>query len=76
MTCRPIRWGQHHEHGLGIIEFFATMTDGKTHCRRVLFERFKSLDTPAEKEFEHFDFYARQFVAESSDAYGKPITIG
>lgn len=56
--------GQHHEHGMGIIEFFATLTDGKTYCKRVIFERFKSLDTSAEKEFEHFDCYARQWVGE------------
>jgi lysyl-tRNA synthetase class 1 len=24
-----------YEHGVGIVEFFATMTDGKTHCKRV-----------------------------------------
>ena len=29
---------------MGIIEFFATMADGKTHCKRVLFEGFKSTD--------------------------------
>ena len=72
----PNPLGQHHEHGLGIIEFFPTMTDGKTHCKRVIFERFKSLDTPVEKEFEHFDFHARQFVAEAGTTFGKPIPIG
>ena len=55
---------------------FATMADGKTYCKRVLVERFKSLDTPAEKEFEHFDFYARAFVAEVSTTYGKAVPIG
>jgi lysyl-tRNA synthetase class 1 len=34
-----------HEDGIGIIEFFTTMADGKTHCKRVLFERLKSVDT-------------------------------
>jgi hypothetical protein len=29
---------------MGIIEFFATMADGKTHCKRVLFEGSKSVD--------------------------------
>ena len=60
---------------MGIIEFLATMADGKTHCKRVLFERFKSLDTPAEKECEHFDFHAREFVAEVSAVCGKPVPI-
>ena len=72
----PNPLGQHHEHGLGIIEFFATMGDGKTHCRRVIFERFKSLDVPVEKEFEHFDVYARQWIGEASTSLGHPIPIG
>ena len=33
-----------NEPGMGIIEFFATMADGKTHCKRVLFEGSKSVD--------------------------------
>lgn len=68
--------GQPHEHGLGIIEFLATMADGKTHCRRVIYERFKSLDTPVEKEFEHFDVHARQWIGEVSTSLGRPIPIG
>jgi lysyl-tRNA synthetase class 1 len=60
----PNPLGQHHEHGLGVIEFFPKMTDGKTYCKRVLFERFKSLDVPVEKEFEHFDVYAREWIKE------------
>jgi lysyl-tRNA synthetase class 1 len=48
------------EHGLGIIEVFATMTDGKTHCKRVLL----SLDVPGEKEREQFHVQARPWVAE------------
>jgi lysyl-tRNA synthetase class 1 len=56
--------GQHHEHGLGIVEFFPKMADGKTYCKRVLFDRFKSLDVPVEKEFEHFAAYAREWIAE------------
>ena len=65
--------GQQHEHGLGIIEFFATMADGKTHCKRVLFERFKSLDTSVEKEVEHFDFSARQWIGELENQSGIKI---
>ena len=49
-----------HEHGSGVIEFIATMADGKTHCKRVLSERFQ--DTPGEKEFERFSAHARQWV--------------
>jgi lysyl-tRNA synthetase class 1 len=51
-----------HEHGLGVIEFLATMSDGKTHCKRVASERFK--DTPGEKEFERFSAHARQWISE------------
>jgi len=54
--------GQQHTHGMGIVEFFAAMFDGKTYCKRVLFEQFKSLDTPIEKEFEYFDSYAREWI--------------
>jgi lysyl-tRNA synthetase class 1 len=60
----PNPLGQHLERGLGIIEFFPKMADNKTYCKRVLFERFKSLDVPVEKEFEHFAVYAREWIAE------------
>jgi len=71
----PNPLGAHHEHGLGVIEFLATMGDGKTHCRRVIFERFKSLDTPAEKEFEHFSAYARDWITEVAGQSGLQISI-
>lgn len=71
----PNLLGHHHEHGLGIIEFFPTMADGKTYCKRVLFERLKSLDTPVEKEFEHFDFYARQWIDEVANQSGIKINM-
>jgi lysyl-tRNA synthetase class 1 len=58
----PNPLGRHHEHGLGIIEFLATMADRKTHCRRVLFSRFKSLDRTAAGEFAEFQSYARDYV--------------
>ncbi len=64
---------QHHEYGLGIIEFFATMVDGKTFCKRVILERFKSLNTPVEEEFAHFDFYAKQFIAQVALSSGRQI---
>ncbi len=38
-----------HEDGTGIIEFFATMADGKTHCKRVLFEHLKSVETARQR---------------------------
>lgn len=56
--------GQHHEHGVGVIEFYPKMADSKTYCKRVLFERFKSLDASVEKEYEHFNSYARQWIGE------------
>ncbi|MGA2749512.1 MAG: lysine--tRNA ligase [Verrucomicrobiota bacterium] len=40
-------------HGLGAIEFLATLTDGKTYCKRVV-----------EKEIEGFDSRARQWLGE------------
>jgi len=48
------------EHGLGVIEFLATMADGKTYRKRVLSERFQ--DTPGEKELERFSAHARQWI--------------
>jgi lysyl-tRNA synthetase, class I len=38
-----------HEHGTGVIEFLATMADGKTHCQRVLFEGLKSVDAARQR---------------------------
>jgi lysyl-tRNA synthetase class 1 len=37
------------DHGAAVIEFFAAMTDGKTHCKRVLIEPSKSVDTARQK---------------------------
>jgi len=71
----PNPLGQHHEHGMGVIEFLAIMTDGKTYCKRVLFERFKSLDTPVEKEFEYFNVYAREWIGELENQFGTKICI-
>ncbi len=66
---------QHHKHGLCVIEFLATMADGKAHYKRVFFERFKSLDTPGEKAFEHFDIYARQWIGELETQFATKISI-
>jgi lysyl-tRNA synthetase class 1 len=67
---------QHHEHGLGVIEFWAiTAKDKKTHCLRVLFNRFKALDTTPEKEFEEFDFYAHEWIKELEKLSGLKIEI-
>jgi lysyl-tRNA synthetase class 1 len=73
LPLNPI--GQHYEHGMGIIEFFAKMADEKTYCKRVIFERFKSLDTSVEKEFQHFDFYAREWIADLENQAGLKINV-
>ena len=67
--------GQHHEHGLGVVEFFPRMTDGKTYCKRVLFERFKSLDVPVEKEFGHFAVCAHEWIGELEQQTNLKIQI-
>ncbi len=64
---------QPHEHGLGIIEFLAIMSDHKTHCKRVLFERFKGAEALHEKGSAHFDVAARQWIGEVQNRSG--ITI-
>jgi len=45
---------QEYAQGIGVLEFLATMTDGKTYCRRVLFDGFT--------EPVQFDAEARQLV--------------
>jgi len=72
----PSAIAEHHEHGLGVIEFLAaTANDKKTHCLRVLFDRFKGLDTTAEKEFEEFDFYGRQWIKDLEKQFDIKIEI-
>lgn len=66
---------EHHEHGTGIIEFYVTMADGKTYCKRVLFERFKSLDTPVEKELEHFNSSVRKWISDLTNQVGVSINL-
>ncbi len=66
---------QHHEHGIGVIEFHATLADGKIYCKRVVFEKFKSLDTPPEKEFEHFNLYAHKWILGLEQQNGLTISI-
>ncbi len=67
--------GQHYEHGIGILEFLVTMFDGKTHCKRVLFARFKSLDTPVEKQIEYFDQNAREWIGELETKFALKIAV-
>ena len=45
---------QEYEQGVGMLEFLATMADGKTYCRRILFD---GLAEPAQ-----FDAAARRFA--------------
>jgi hypothetical protein len=42
----------------------------------VLFERFQSLDTPEEKELEHFNVSARQWIAGLEHQHSMQITNG
>jgi lysyl-tRNA synthetase class 1 len=65
--------GEKQDHGLGVIEFLATMADGKTYSKRVLFERFKSSQTPAEQET--FDLHARQWIGEVEKQSGLKISM-
>jgi lysyl-tRNA synthetase class 1 len=67
--------GQHHEHGIGVIEFYSKMTDTKTYCKRVLFERFKSTDTPVEKAFEQFDVCALEWIGELENQAGIKVSM-
>jgi len=67
--------GQHYEEGIGVIDFLITTTEGKSQCRRVLFERFRGTDSSEEKELEHFDFYARQWIAELGQAWNVRIPV-
>ena len=62
-------------HGMGVIEFLATMADGKTHCKRVLLERVKGSDVPVEMESEHFDACARQWVRELESQFAMTISF-
>ena len=72
---QPNPLGKHQQYGMGVIEFLATMLDSKTYCHRVLLERFKSWDTSAEKEDEHFDAYAREWISELEHRSGRKIKI-
>jgi len=68
--------GQHRGCGTGVIEFLATMADGKTHCKRVLLERFKGLNSPGGTEPEHFDSCAREWIHELENRFAMSIRIG
>ncbi|MGI8603052.1 MAG: lysine--tRNA ligase [Verrucomicrobiales bacterium] len=60
---------------LGVIEFFATMADGKIHAKRVLPDREKTANGPVEQQFENFERDAKESVARMSTAFGKSIPI-
>lgn len=62
-----------HEHGMGIVEFLATMNDGKVHCRRVLLSRFKLRGRTAEEEFAECQTYARKYIGELVSKFGLTI---
>lgn len=67
--------GQHGEQGLGILEFFATMLDGKTYCKRVRLDRLKSLGTPVENEIEYFGQYAREWIGALENKFALKIAM-
>ena len=67
--------GLQSEHGVGVIEFFAKMADGKTHCRRVRFDGFGSLEILAEKRTELFDPAARQWISEVGNRATLQISV-
>jgi lysyl-tRNA synthetase class 1 len=62
-------------HGKGVIEFLATMADGKTYCKRVLLGPVKGSDVPVEVDSEHFDGCARQWVRELESQFAMTISF-
>ena len=67
--------GQLQEQGLGVIEFFVAMSDGKPHCRRVLFDQGKGLANLAENESQRFNVRARQGLEELEKRLGIEIRV-
>ena len=65
----------HFEHGCGVIEFVATMAKGKRHCQRVLFDKFKGIDTNADREWEYFNAYAHDWLKELEEHFDLSISI-
>jgi lysyl-tRNA synthetase class 1 len=59
------RFDQHLESSLGIIEFFSTMADGKTHCKRVIFRQLAKVG---------FEARARQWLGEVENQFGIKIS--
>ena len=49
---------------IGSIEILATMADGKTHCRRLIFQREKATDHSAETALKSFQADAGRFLAD------------
>ncbi len=61
--------------GVGAVEIFATLADGKTYCKRVLFRRSQGADAPAGKESGHFDMAARQWLGRLENQSGIKIPL-
>lgn len=66
---------EHYKEGLGVIDFLISTVDGKVQCKRVLFERFRSLDSSIEQEMEHFSVYARQWIEQLEKQSGVEISM-
>ncbi|MBI4662296.1 MAG: lysine--tRNA ligase [Verrucomicrobia bacterium] len=61
--------------GVGVVEFFATMVDGKTHCRRVLAERKKPSGQTAGEGMAEFQKSARDYVNKVAEKFGLSIRV-
>lgn len=60
--------------GMGVVEFFATLADGKTHCRRVVLERAGSARAAA-AESASFAERARSWIAQLGERTGVPVAM-
>jgi lysyl-tRNA synthetase class 1 len=67
--------GRDHRHGTGVIEFLATLADGKFHCKRVLVRQSQSLETPGEREHEQFYSSARGWIGGLASRAGIEIRV-
>jgi lysyl-tRNA synthetase class 1 len=59
---------------IGMVEFFATMLDGKTHCKRVLL-RGESEQTDPGSALPSFQREAAKLIDKISAALAKPISV-
>jgi len=60
--------------GMGVVEFLATLADGKTHCRRVVLER-PGTDPAAVVESASFAERARSWIAQLGERTGVPVVV-